>query len=47
MNIIFTAPEELKEIVNRAVKEAMKEILPKVIRQASKTPTHNHEIHHF
>ena len=36
MNIILTTPEELKEVVNRAVKDALKEILPKVIRQASK-----------
>ena len=36
MNIILTTPEELKEMVNRAVKDALKDILPKVIRQASK-----------
>lgn len=36
MNIILTTPEELNEIVNRAVKEALTDILPKVIRQASK-----------
>ncbi|MEX2411897.1 MAG: helix-turn-helix domain-containing protein [Candidatus Paceibacterota bacterium] len=36
MNIILTTPEEIKEIVNRAVKEALRDILPNVIRQASK-----------
>jgi len=36
MNIILTTPEEIKEIVNRAVKDALRDILPKVIRQASK-----------
>ena len=36
MNIILTTPEELKEMVNRAVKEALRDVLPKVIRQASK-----------
>ena len=36
MNIILTTPEELKEIINRAVKEALRDVLPKVIRQAAK-----------
>jgi len=36
MSIILTTPEELKGIVDRAVKEALRDVLPKVIRQASK-----------
>lgn len=36
MKIILTTPEELKEIVHRTVKEALDDILPGVIRQASK-----------
>ena len=36
MEIILITPDELKELIHRTVKQKLKDILPEVIRKASK-----------